>query len=185
MRFSEDEYTPIEAERKDRIMNFSLASLRLAAGNLWRSDASLRAALGNNMNVWLLKVSRLAHSPKMDDTEDSVVKGMRDNLVDGVQESIGQPSASVALAALGAAAYDEKQRAIAATATGADQHAIQPVEQRAKVAWDKDAKMRAEFGDNFATYLAFCRADDAGQVRISRPARGLSRHTRASYLSGS
>ena len=41
-----------------------------------------------------------------------------------------------------------------------------PIEDRAKAAWDKDAKLRAEFGDKFATYLAYAKAHDAGNVRV-------------------
>lgn len=40
-----------------------------------------------------------------------------------------------------------------------------PIEERAQAAWDKDAAIRAEFGQ-FATYLAFARANDAGQVKV-------------------
>ncbi len=39
-----------------------------------------------------------------------------------------------------------------------------PVEQRAKTAWDKDAKLRAEFGENFESYLAFRKHE--GSIRI-------------------
>ena len=39
-----------------------------------------------------------------------------------------------------------------------------PVEQRAKIAWDKDAKLRAEFGGNFDSYLAF--EKHAGSIKI-------------------
>lgn len=38
------------------------------------------------------------------------------------------------------------------------------VESKAKAAWDKDANVRAEFG-NFGTYLAYARATAAGRVR--------------------
>lgn len=41
-----------------------------------------------------------------------------------------------------------------------------PIEERAKAAWDKDEKLRAEFGGSFSTYLALAKAEDAGQVRI-------------------
>lgn len=44
-----------------------------------------------------------------------------------------------------------------------------PLEERAKAAWDKDEKLRAEFGGKFASYLAYEKASQAGSVR------GLSR----------
>ena len=40
-----------------------------------------------------------------------------------------------------------------------------PVDERAKAAWDKDAKLRAEFS-SLAAYTAFVRADESGQARI-------------------
>lgn len=41
-----------------------------------------------------------------------------------------------------------------------------PVEERAKEAWDKDKKLRAEFRDHFDAYLAYEKATEAGHVRI-------------------
>lgn len=41
-----------------------------------------------------------------------------------------------------------------------------PIEQRAKNLWDKDSKLRSEFGDDFESYHAFAKADEANQVRI-------------------
>jgi capsid assembly protease len=43
-----------------------------------------------------------------------------------------------------------------------------PLDQRAKAKWDKDAALRAEFGDNFGAYLAFEQAAAAGTARILR-----------------
>lgn len=46
-----------------------------------------------------------------------------------------------------------------------------PVEQRAQAEWDKDAKLRAEFANDFKSYLAFAKAQDAKVVKlISRTA---------------
>lgn len=39
-----------------------------------------------------------------------------------------------------------------------------PLEKRCQVKWDADAKLRAEFGDNFATYLAYQK--NADKVKI-------------------
>jgi uncharacterized membrane protein len=39
-----------------------------------------------------------------------------------------------------------------------------PIEQQAKDAWDKDAKLRTEFGGNFDSYLAFRKHE--GSIRI-------------------
>lgn len=41
-----------------------------------------------------------------------------------------------------------------------------PLEERCKATWDKDAKVQAEFGGNYAAYLAFEKANAAGNVRI-------------------
>lgn len=41
-----------------------------------------------------------------------------------------------------------------------------PIEERAKAKWEADAKLRAEFGRNYAGYFAFCKAEEAGKVRI-------------------
>lgn len=41
-----------------------------------------------------------------------------------------------------------------------------PIEDRAKATWNKDAKLQGEFGGNFATYLAYAKAQDKGQVRV-------------------
>lgn len=41
-----------------------------------------------------------------------------------------------------------------------------PIEERAKAAWDNDASLRSEFLDDFDTYLAYLKADEAGQVKV-------------------
>ena len=41
-----------------------------------------------------------------------------------------------------------------------------PIEQKAKILWDKDSKLRSEFGDDFESYHAFAKAEEANQVRI-------------------
>jgi len=41
-----------------------------------------------------------------------------------------------------------------------------PLEDRAKAAWDKNKKIRDEFLNDFDVYLAYLKADAAGQVRI-------------------
>jgi capsid assembly protease len=46
-----------------------------------------------------------------------------------------------------------------------------PVEERCKGEWDRDPKLRAEFGDNFNSYLAFSRANEKGRVKIFSVAR--------------
>ncbi|OAO02707.1 hypothetical protein A8B76_05030 [Roseovarius indicus] len=45
-----------------------------------------------------------------------------------------------------------------------DAHA--PIEDRAKAQWNKDASLRAEFADDFDSFLAFAKADEAGRARI-------------------
>jgi len=54
---------------------------------------------------------------------------------------------------------------VTAPAAAADDKSL-PIEQRAKAAWDKDAKLRAEFNDSYSTYLAYAKAHDAGTVRV-------------------
>lgn len=41
-----------------------------------------------------------------------------------------------------------------------------PTLQKAKILWDKDSKLRSEFGDDFESYHAFAKAEEANQVRI-------------------
>ena len=41
-----------------------------------------------------------------------------------------------------------------------------PLETRAKQAWESNAKIRAEFGEDFDAYFAFAKANESGQVRI-------------------
>jgi capsid assembly protease len=41
-----------------------------------------------------------------------------------------------------------------------------PLEERAKAAWDKDPKIRAEFGSQYGAYLAYRKAEESGRVKI-------------------
>jgi signal peptide peptidase SppA len=41
-----------------------------------------------------------------------------------------------------------------------------PLEDRARAQWDKDSKLRAEFGNKFETYLAYARNTENGRARI-------------------
>jgi hypothetical protein len=41
-----------------------------------------------------------------------------------------------------------------------------PIDERCKKRWDRDAKLRAEFADDFKAYLAFEKANAEGRVRI-------------------
>ena len=43
-----------------------------------------------------------------------------------------------------------------------------PLEDRCKVTWGKDGKLRAEFGGSFDHYLAFAKAEASGKVKILR-----------------
>ena len=43
-----------------------------------------------------------------------------------------------------------------------------PLEERAKAQWDNDANLRAEFMDNFDSYVAWRKAEDGGSARILR-----------------
>lgn len=44
---------------------------------------------------------------------------------------------------------------------------VEQVEREAKSEWSKNASVRAEFGDNFAAYLGYLKAQKAGMVKIS------------------
>lgn len=49
------------------------------------------------------------------------------------------------------------------------QAASLPIDEQAKADWDKSADTRAEFGDHFGAYLAYRKADAAGQIKtVSR-----------------
>ena len=52
----------------------------------------------------------------------------------------------------------------------ANADAALPLEERCKRAWDRDPNLRAEFGDQYESYLAFSRADAKGRVKILRRA---------------
>ncbi len=52
----------------------------------------------------------------------------------------------------------------AATAPAVDPEA--PIEDRCKAAWDRDSKLRAEFGGKFGAYVAYEKAVASGSVRI-------------------
>lgn len=41
-------------------------------------------------------------------------------------------------------------------------------DEQIKADWDKDAKIRAEFGNNYDSYLAYTRAQETGRVKIYR-----------------
>jgi len=41
-----------------------------------------------------------------------------------------------------------------------------PVEDRAKSDWDKDSRLREEFGGNFDAFLAYKRAEESGRARV-------------------
>lgn len=45
-----------------------------------------------------------------------------------------------------------------------------PLEERCKREWDRDPKLRAEFGDSYGSYLAFSKAAEKGRVKILRQA---------------
>jgi len=51
-------------------------------------------------------------------------------------------------------------------ATGTAGSDNKPIEETAKEAWEKDGKLRAEFGDKFEAYLSFMKANSKGAVKI-------------------
>lgn len=46
-----------------------------------------------------------------------------------------------------------------------------PVEERAKAQWDRSPDLRAEFNNNFKSYLSFLKNEEMGNVRILRKER--------------
>ena len=46
------------------------------------------------------------------------------------------------------------------------QNGLLPVEERAKIAWDNDSNLRLEFDSDYSSWLAYYKADEAGQVKI-------------------
>lgn len=60
------------------------------------------------------------------------------------------------------AAVPPAQRQTTSSAAGGS------IEDQAKAEWDKDAELRAEFRNDFNTYLAFRKAEAAGTARIKR-----------------
>lgn len=76
---------------------------------------------------------------------------------------------ATALAAVTQAAVTSTTGDPQATQKAADEAAALaalPVEERCKKEWDSKPALRAEFGDDFKSYLAFTKADAAGQVAI-------------------
>lgn len=41
-----------------------------------------------------------------------------------------------------------------------------PVDERAKISWDKDPALRSEFMSDYDAYLAYYKANDKGQVKV-------------------
>lgn len=41
-----------------------------------------------------------------------------------------------------------------------------PIEERCKKQWDASAELRAEFGDDYKSFLAVAKAEEAGRVRV-------------------
>lgn len=80
-------------------------------------------------------------------------RGQRAAKLDALRED-GKAAASVP-----ASGADPKAEA-------ADPEASLPPDERAKVKWSRDAKLRADYGDNFEAYMAFERANAAGKVRV-------------------
>ncbi len=80
----------------------------------------------------------------------------------------------VGAAVLDARRADSGSAKVPAAATASEPAAVDPnlpLAERCKAEWDRDPKLRAEFGGNFDAYAAFARADAAGSIRrISRPA---------------
>ena len=80
------------------------------------------------------------------------------------EKAIGAGRAA-ALAADGAAIQIPATPSALAQVAAATEDDQLPVEDRCKAKWEKDAAIRAEFGD-YATYLAFEKAHATGRVKI-------------------
>ena len=68
--------------------------------------------------------------------------------------------------AAAAESVDAAARAAAKPAPEEEAEANLPLEQRCEAKWGRDPALRAEFADSFEAYLAFERANSAGQVRV-------------------
>lgn len=53
---------------------------------------------------------------------------------------------------------------------------VQQIEKDAKSQWDRDTKLRAEFGDNFTAYLAYRKAEAGGRFKILGPRDKVASH---------
>lgn len=94
----------------------------------------------------------------------------------------GGPEAAIQVLAAERAANEKRAQSFAADAPKPVAHAAAPldasaaddktlpIDERAKAAWDKDAALRAEFGQ-FETYLAFAKAQAAGTVKVLTTAK--------------
>lgn len=78
-------------------------------------------------------------------------------------DAIRQDAAAVDVPAAPSASGDPKPVA---------EDANRPLEERAKAKWDSDATIRAEFGEDYASYLAWRKADERGDARILRVVGG-------------
>ncbi len=100
-------------------------------------------------------------------SEDKVLKDMADGRVFIGQQAIdaGLVDGVSTLSALVSELSQRRSCGGAQSRAVADDKSL-PIEERAKAAWDKDEKLRVEFGGRLSTYLAFVKAQDAGLVRI-------------------
>ena len=87
----------------------------------------------------------------------AVLKAEKDKKGKVLEGLKGNASAAVAAAAAPAFEQADKNKQAADDAL--------PVEERAKAAWDKDPKLRAEFG-SYDAYFAYEKANDEGRVRM-------------------
>jgi len=78
--------------------------------------------------------------------EKALLDGKKKELMDGAQAPISQNN-------LGSGKKDEIDPNL-------------PVEEQAKLAWNKSPELRKEFSENFAAYLAFLKAQAEGRVKI-------------------
>ncbi len=98
---------------------------------------------GPEAAVKILQAEKEKRSTKADDLH-----------ADGKELTLVKPSADNGVVETGAGEVD----------------ADAPIEERTKAAWDKDAKLRSEFNNDYDCYLAFTKAEENGQVKMLRTA---------------
>lgn len=85
------------------------------------------------------------------------------------RSKLGVKAADIAADAAALAGAAAPKPGVTATGSEPKPEAVDknlPFDERIKAQWDADAKLRAEFGDDFKVYAAYAKAEAAGNVRV-------------------